>query len=206
MRRRRGLTGMKISLFPFLSVLCSIIGVLMLVITCIALGQIEAGASSKAGEELRAARERAKEHAALGKEAEKVLQAAAQHTEEQGRQLKQKLNVPLAAIQIQPRGKGVDRKPIFIEAAADRLIIHPSKQVERQEIPAPVIQDSKALGKLLDRAREEKDRVTVVFLIRPEGVMTFLLAELEAKKRDVKVGKLPVPGDGPIDLSLFGDI
>jgi hypothetical protein len=190
-----------VSLFPFLSVLSSIIGVLALIIVCMAVGQLESGTGSKAEGEIRAAKERGEEHARLSQELEAAARAALPRLREELRKLEEVLE-KAPAIKIQPRGLGKDLRPLFVEARKEELYLHARKQSVRwQEIPT-----SKAFRELLERTTEEADpRAIVVFLIRPDGVQTFLEAEAEATRRKARHGKLPVPGPGPIDLSLFDE-
>ena len=59
--------------------------------------------------------------------------------------------------------------------------------------------------KLVDYVREggESGR-TIVFLIRQDGLDTFQRARDFAISHDANTAKLPLIGDGPVDLAAFG--
>ena len=56
--------------------------------------------------------------------------------------------------------------------------------------------------KLLDRVADN-DKATIIFLVRDDGLATYELASRIARSRYARNGKLPVIGQGRIDLSLF---
>ena len=57
--------------------------------------------------------------------------------------------------------------------------------------------------RFLAAIKEERDPM-VLFLIRKAGHPSYLWAAAEASKRfQLRIGKLPLPNDGPLDLSLF---
>lgn len=93
------------------------------------------------------------------------------------------------------------RKPVFLECRKDGIVRHPAMQV----IPESQIESGAGLQSLLDSAASYgSEGSLLVFLVRPEGVATYDEAARHVRQRkDVRWGLLPVPGAGPIDLSVF---
>lgn len=249
-----------VSLFPFLSILACVIGVLTLMITALALGQISEKATNQA--EI----DRAEEFVKLKKEAEqlsprlveirstleksKALEAQAQKVmqerealekqlketkvpektaaqlEAQAKQLQQKneamdkqLKELLAKlspmreaaakipdvveggkITVRPGGSGTNLKPVFVECGSKGIVIHEPPQ--SIVVLRAGMETSEVYLKVLDRVAGQED-ATIVFLVRPSGIATYNQARQIARLRYARNGKLPVPGEGPIDLSLF---
>jgi hypothetical protein len=259
MARLRGRAPSGISLFPFLSVLASVIGTMTLIIACTAIGQIHEAQAP--GEKIAPRAEREQESQRLRKELDEVrgkLNAAEQQAQsaekaDQRRarlekELQQalpgaKLDVPTlraeeqrldedaagladdlksvqsasavaeqrlksaapgsdkdSAVRIHPGGSGKAVKPTFVEVTAGELVIHNKGQTER--VPRAEIESSAALRKVIEaNPKVENTNRVLIFLIRPEGVPTYRLAAQRAEKANFS--KLPVPGSGPLDLSMF---
>jgi hypothetical protein len=272
-----------VSLFPFLSILAAVIGILVLMITAVTLGQVgkdnpkaqaDAAEAAKAAEEAaqRAAEyKRLREQAKADQEAVKDLLAkiakieiaqrdaatmaaniaaakkelaelqastaanadAAQKRQvelaakqarleqllkenkeledrlkplaEQLAKLKEqvaKLSAPPeeAQVQIKPSGSGSNLTPIFVECAAESIVLHDRPQPLR--IPRAQLGGHAEFLKLLDKVKADKD-ATVVFLVRPDGVGTYNAARGVARGRSVTNGKLAIGSQGKLDLSLF---
>ncbi|NIP92500.1 MAG: hypothetical protein GWO24_03125 [Akkermansiaceae bacterium] len=58
---------------------------------------------------------------------------------------------------------------------------------------------------LLQQIGDSKNR-SLVFLVRDDGFGAFRTASRKAKVERVRHGKLPVPGQGELDLSLFDSV
>ena len=103
-------------------------------------------------------------------------------------------------VQIQPSGSGVDLKPVFVECHKTGVIIHEGLVPTRVRFAA-LRTDPAFLG-LLDRIALTKNR-TVIFLIRNDALHVGHQARWIARQRYCRNGKLPIVGQGKIDLTLF---
>ena len=268
MARRRKSSAMQVSLFPFLSILACVIGTLTLMITALALGQmdedeirrieayyeqqvqrvarqeelteqiaadrealarVEAGLAgaeamgervAKLTAQLRSIEARRKE--ALADQTEAVrLQASAEQmkrriddltrdldrvrkeiAELQSELAKRKRPPPEAVVTIQPGGSGQGLDPSFVECRRREAVIHSGKTPKR--IPGGDLKTDPALGALLGSVAGSRNGV-VVFLVRSDGLDTYRQARDLARYARARNGKLPVIGQGRIDLSVFGD-
>lgn len=103
---------------------------------------------------------------------------------------------------ILPGGSGINFKPRFVECAADSLVLHtvdPPKRIRA----ANMVNDKDFLDLLEKVANSTND--SVVFLVRSDALSTFRAAKKICTDREIRNGKLPVVGDGRIDLSQFAD-
>jgi len=264
MAKKRSRDHLAVTLFPFLSILACVIGVLTLMITALAIGQIseeaeDEGATARAEEFLRlqeeakagagqtvqasqqfkewktvidkldAARSELKRLTKEKSDAEKAATDAkavqaeadrlAKRTAELDAQLKEVSadNVAMAAelekqgkerelvVKIRPGGSGVNLKPTFVECGPAGLVIYDGEPARPIAVPAATIATSAPFLKLLDRIADQPD-ATIVFLVRPKGVTTYNTARTIARTKSAHNGKLPVPGEGRIDLSLFSKV
>jgi hypothetical protein len=253
MARRRRPEEVSISLFPFLSILACVIGVLTLVIMSLSLSQIAQGhenedvARAEEGAALKkriaAMREQIEE---LGKDKVAVLekikleaQVAAlkdevppaddDALEEKIAKLdrmiaaqtlaKQKLDEEQKAredelakfealkkkpkVLIQPSGGSSKIRPQFVEVRKEGVVIHAISK----SIPIKLADLSKNADykKLVDyvQAGEDKGR-TIVFLIRQDALGVFARARDVALAGGASIAKLPLLGEGPVDLAAFG--
>jgi cell division protein FtsB len=259
MARRRKSGAPEISLFPFLSILACVIGTLTLMITALALGQmdnpmVEEVAKHESLEKLVAENQATAEQLrkdidqAIAESEEKngdltALRSQFDRLEQEAERLrnlpppkadmpkvdtlahKQRIAAlqqeiatlesriegltkqledlkipPEAVVRIQPGGTGVGLNPTFVECAATRLVVFEGDKphmVRRADIRT----DAKFLELLTRIADSEKD--TLVFLVRDDAVSTYIAARTVATEKYARNGKLPVIGQGKIDLSLF---
>jgi len=254
-------SGQAVSLFPFLSILACVIGVLTLMITALALGQI----NTRSDDErviraegyatiqrwLPTAREKTRELqrqvadaqdveqqlAALEAELEPLrklldgsranpkaaatdLQAEAKRLQDRREKLqaqigeRRKALVPLqqeiarrgqppeSEVVIQPGGSGTaaDLQPRFVEANATGIVLYDADTPRR--VPSGDVAADAAFLKLCkDVAASPK--AILIFLIRSDGYGTFGHADGVARAHGARTGKLPVLGQGRIDLRLF---
>jgi len=258
-RRKKSIT---VSLFPFMSILACVIGTLTLMLTAMALGQMDnevvysAERYKKVEDQiqqeqllLRKLEEQLKEAAAGVDEAlmkanlrreELERQIAAlqdareapaeipdippvdeeRHTKRMEAMQKElaQVNEEIARLQpkvaelgdaeeskviIQPSGSGIDLEPTFVECTAAGLVFledNPPRRLRTADMAA-----DESFAALLDRiARQSKG--IVIFLVREDALETYFAAHDMARSHYVRAGKLPVIGQGQIDLSVFNQL
>lgn len=252
-----------ISLFPFLSIIASVIGVLTMMIATLALAQMDTKDVALIDEYETTARQLTEEEAAVTelqkliddrigpdaasvredlnnnaneltqllkelqevqkqlKEQEKVkvvipqldpaqresvasMQSELKAIEEELAQLEKELSEREQASQtktsILPSGSGVNFTPHFVECAAGSIVMHtvdPPKLIRA----ANMVNDKDFIKLLETVANGVND--SVVFLIRGDGLSTYYAARKLCTDREIRNGKLPVIGNGRIDLSHF---
>lgn len=116
------------------------------------------------------------------------------------------------AIQIRPSGSARGKKAYFVEISNKTVIIH-RKSEEPMQIPAATVSTNEDFIKLLEHVDSQAYR-TLTFLIRgtPESIATYnavgqvvnAWASTKAT-RDFRVGKMPIAGEGKIDLGVFAE-
>lgn len=243
-----------VSLFPFLSVLACIIGTLTLMITAMALGEMDNETVVSSEQYERVERQLAEVQAELKELKQKRPQedydrqfalARAQSslatleeklaTTEKPDETKTGVPVPdidLAALEkelaalteqvqkleqlvaernrppdeaevvIKPGGSGVDIDPRFVECRSDSIVIYADGETEPLRISKNQMANDAGFLKLLAAVAESK-RASVIFLIRDDGIDTYNAAHRIAQTHYAKNAKLPVLGQGKIDLSMF---
>lgn len=267
MARRRRSEPDDISLFPFLSILASIIGVLTLLIAAMALAQMDnetvaraeqyekvlkalkacereiaelklrvgdeairpAGQVDEQQRELVKAQLRLQDllqqleqiqiqgqgpketvkvpdyDAKAGRESIDQMQQEEKQLKEQIAQLEKELEErgkppKESEVSILPGGSGLGFDPVFVECASASIVLHnidPPQRIRRSDLAT-----EEAFIKLLDQVAEsEKQRV--VFLVRDDGLSTYHTARSLADAHEARRGKLPVIGQGRLDLSYF---
>ncbi len=261
MARRRRPESQTVSLFPFLSVLACVIGVLTLLITSLALGQMNTASEDEAVrraesylairkrlpkaeareqhlrqqiarakalhedlETARAERDRLRKLAGTDgtkpdallaqlqaeierlKKRIKELKAAIEQRRENIQPLKEELaereNPPESEVVIHPggTGKATQTRPTFVEANSTGIVIYKGEtphRVTRGDIPKDPEFET------VCKQVAASDKGIVVFLIRSDGYGTYGRANSVARSRGARTGKLPVVGQGNIDLHLF---
>ncbi len=113
-----------------------------------------------------------------------------------------------AVVQIRPGGSGVNIDPVFVECTAQDIVVLDDD--ESKNIRIRVGDLDKLEGeflRLLDRTAAQKNG-QVIFLVRPDAIGTYNHARNVARNHYgpngyCKNGKLPVPSQGKIDLSIF---
>lgn len=94
-------------------------------------------------------------------------------------------------------------RPRFVECTENSITIHPSRKGGRTwRVSVADLDDAKAFRAVQDEVKRTRGGI-LIFLIRQDGVVTFDKARGDAYGRGVKTGKLPLPGQGRIDLSPF---
>ena len=105
-----------------------------------------------------------------------------------------------AVVEIRPGGTGVDIEPTFIECRSDSIVLHeanPPKRIPRGEIAT----NPDYLAALKNVAAGEKR--SIIFLLRSDAIDVYYAAADVARQNYARNGKLPVIGQGEIDLSVF---
>ena len=264
-RRKRSSTENSVSLFPFLSILACVIGTLTLMITALALGQMDnpamasldrldsaqrqAAADEKAVEELQtqladarsSAGESQQELDALRKVLQRLRMVQAEITAERTKRLAEPLPAPPqvdeaalqkqvdelkeqiaaqqetekkltsqlaqrkqppdeAVVSVRPTGSGSNLKPTFVECTVDSIVIHEGDKPQR--VRRGQLAGHAKFTELLKRIAKTDDE-TIVFLVRDDAVSTYALAKRVATTHYARHGKIPLIGQGRIDLSLF---
>lgn len=254
-----------ISLFPFLSIIACVIGVLTMMISTLALAQMDnedvavieayenaANATAQADAEIdRLKRELTeklgaataslkndlstseKELAELAKQLEAVQKQLAEQQElkvviptlepgqresvasmaaelkeldeqlaQMEKDLKERKDASESKVSVLPSGSGLNFQPYFVECAAGAIVMHtmqPPKRIRASEM----VKDKDFLEVLSKVANNQN--MSVVFLIRSDALNVYRAAKKICDDRSIRHGKLPVVGNGKIDLSAFSE-
>lgn len=116
-------------------------------------------------------------------------------------ELNKRENPVAAEVRIQPGGTGVDLNPTFIECTRNGIVILDGPK-ENLRVRRADLTKSLPFVELLDKIGAQK-KGTVIFLVRQDAVYTYNIASSVARSRYCPNGKLPVEGNGKIDLSKF---
>lgn len=103
-------------------------------------------------------------------------------------------------IKIVPSGSGTELTPSFVECTARGIVIHGDKGSVR--IRRADLRSRPEFARLLEQVHDQADGI-VIFLVRSDGVESYQEAQAIAQASYVRNGKLPVAGQGRIDLSLM---
>ncbi|MBA4031052.1 MAG: hypothetical protein C0478_09190 [Planctomyces sp.] len=111
-----------------------------------------------------------------------------------------------AIVQIRPGGTGVDIDPTFVECNTTGLVIHGGPSPVNI-LKADITKTDGVFAKLLEQIAA-KPKGQIIFLVRPDAVGTYNTARNFSRTHYgvagfAKTGKLPVPSQGQIDLSVF---
>jgi hypothetical protein len=144
----------------------------------------------------------AQQAAGQAKQIQAEIERTRQAVEQLHEQLKKEGKLPEEReVKIQPSGSGTNLVASFVECAATGIVIHEGKEPAR--IRTADLKSSPEFGKLLERVHDKPDGI-VIFLIRSDGLDSYQAAQAIAQQNYVRNGKLPVVGQGRIDLSLMG--
>ena len=115
----------------------------------------------------------------------------------------EKRNLPPdeAEFSVLPGGSGRDMVPRFVECTATDLLIHTASEPVR--VRAGAIETDATLLKLLNEVAGQPN-AKVIFLVRDDGVHVYRRANRFVESLDVSAGKLPVLGQGKLNLQHFG--
>ena len=111
---------------------------------------------------------------------------------------------PPKSVQIRPGGSGNNRpSAVFFVECDDKGITLIRKGHKPQRVPTEQITKSSDYRNFLTKIKSVRDPM-VLYLIRRTGYSTYRWAAHEAiEKHGIRTGKLPLPNDGELDLSLF---
>jgi myosin heavy subunit len=107
----------------------------------------------------------------------------------------------VSSVMVRPSGSTTGLKPTFVECAKDAVVIYDPEGTKR--IPSSVLKTDQTFNGLLATVKAN-EQTTIIFLVRSEGIWTFRNASVQADAVGTRYGKLPIVGDGVLDLSLFG--
>ena len=111
---------------------------------------------------------------------------------------------PKESVVVQPRGvgEGGARNLFFVECNSTGIVLLDADEGPKK-LSTAAIKTSGVYAKYLDRVKKTEDSM-VLYLIRKSGNEAFRWAAATAElKYKLSTGKLPIPNDGEIDLSLF---
>lgn len=132
------------------------------------------------------------------------MQTQADELKEQVAQLEKELSLRTesseANVTVLPQGSGLNFKPHFVECAADSIVLHTMSPPPRIRI-AEMTKDDRLLDLLAEVANGTND--SIVLLVRSDALGTFNRVKQLCDERGIRNGKLPVVGQGRIDLEAF---
>lgn len=102
-----------------------------------------------------------------------------------------------AEVTVVPGGSGRGIKPYFVECTKNGLVLHHTD--EQVQVRPATIEKSEPFLKLLDSVAGD-EKAKLIFLIRDDGVHVWGRAKRFADSLDVANGKLPVIGQGKLNL------
>jgi uncharacterized protein YhaN len=109
-----------------------------------------------------------------------------------------------APIIIEPSGLGRRWVPFLIECTPDYVEYYDARDAQSGRIPKSEMNQGSKLPRIFRFIRSVPGSL-VIFLIRADGVETCQAARRLAESYRVRTAELPLPGDGPIDLSRMSD-
>jgi len=109
-----------------------------------------------------------------------------------------------ATVVVRPSGSATksNQRLFFVETSWAGIVIHKSPTVQ-QRIPTASIGADKDYNAFLETVKKTGNSA-LIFLIRKDGWGTYQRAAGWAEQEyALNTGKLPIPGNGPVDLSIF---
>lgn len=103
-------------------------------------------------------------------------------------------------VTVLPQGSGISFTPHFVECANGSIVMHNLSEPKRIR-QGDVVKDKDFLALLTLVANGKDDSVT--FLVRSDGLGTYRMCRDLCRQREIRNGKIPVVGQGRIDLSAF---
>lgn len=107
-------------------------------------------------------------------------------------------------VRINPAGSGIsaNTEVVFIECNANGLVIL-DKSGSKTPVSKATIDTDEKLAQIFNKTKASREHL-VLFLLRSDGYGSFNIAGGYAESKfNLRIGKLPVPTQGEIDLSLF---
>ena len=133
------------------------------------------------------------------KEIEPKLKVSKAELEKLSKEMDARKN-PQARISIIGGGSGTGLNPEFVECATNQIVIH--LDAGPVEVSSSDIRKSSDFDAFLENIKKDESK-SVVFLIREDGSDVYNSASRYASDKGVRNGKLPIIGQGEIDLGFF---
>ena len=86
----------------------------------------------------------------------------------------------------------------FVEVDKAKVVVH--DEAKPWEAAADKVASDPRFKELLSRAAADKDSV-ITILVRPEGIGTLGVVQKAAAAAGARVGRVPLPGTGALDLT-----
>ncbi|MEM7146284.1 MAG: hypothetical protein AAF591_14190 [Verrucomicrobiota bacterium] len=106
------------------------------------------------------------------------------------------------AVLVRPSGSGINVRPFFVEVTNAAVILHQSLSEEPVRIPIAGINSDERFLELVNTAKATPNG-QIVFLIRGDARGAYNRAQAIANAADVRNSKLPLVGQGKVDLRIF---
>lgn len=105
-----------------------------------------------------------------------------------------------AQVSVLPSGSGLSFTPHFVECTAATIVMH--TEDKPLTIRTAQIVTNKTFVTLMEKVANSKNH-SIVFLLRSDSLVTYRTVKSLCDKNNVRNGKLPVVGNGRLDLSHF---
>ena len=106
---------------------------------------------------------------------------------------------PEATVEVHPSGSGRDFDPIFVECRVDGIVLY--NEAVPRVVPIAELRTNAGFLEMLQGLSQDP-KATLIFLVRSDGISTYFVARDVARSKNCRNGKLPIIGQGEIDLSL----
>jgi len=121
-------------------------------------------------------------------------------------EIEERRRPPEQAIALLPASQAEEKttvpsRTVFVEVAKDGLVVHEGD--EPWKVARDRIGDTPRLQELFAGLKGD-ERAIVTFLLRPDALDVLPAADQAARKAGARTGKVPLPGDGVLDLSRTG--
>ncbi len=113
-----------------------------------------------------------------------------------------KLVPDLPSVVVRPTGSGVGLRPFFAEVSAAAILLHLVLDEEPIRIPIASLGSDENFLKTLEAVKAAPNG-QLVFLLRGDGFSAYNRARAIADKAGARNAKLPLAGQGKLDLKMF---
>ncbi|MGB7346317.1 MAG: hypothetical protein WBD20_19015 [Pirellulaceae bacterium] len=114
--------------------------------------------------------------------------------------LKERKDASEGSVTVLPQGSGLNFTPHFVECADGSIVMH-NLETPKRIRQGDVVKDQDFLALLTLVANGKDD--SIVFLVRSDGLSSYRMCRDLCNDRSLRNGKIPVVGQGRIDLSAF---
>lgn len=133
------------------------------------------------------------------KKLEEERRAIEMEIEKLGKKIAERQRPPEQVIAILSSGAGNGpRRGVFVEATKDGLVVHAN--AARWNVPTGKVAGDPKFKALLDEAKADPGAI-VTFLVRSDGLGALAAGQKAAEASGVRSGRVPLPGQGVLDLS-----